>query len=85
MSDSDYSKSLLLVCRTKKLFECPVETDLAKERAFIAAKYPFFFQIFLRIRFFDREVRFFGTAIFKKITNFILVCEKHVLIVLFSF
>lgn len=50
----------------KKLFECPVDTDLAKERAFSAAKYPFFFQILLRIRFFDIEVRFFGTAILKK-------------------
>nr|YP_010994851.1 ribosomal protein L32 [Cypripedium lichiangense]WOZ13760.1 ribosomal protein L32 [Cypripedium lichiangense] len=52
-------------CRKKKLFDCPVETDLAKEKAFTAAKEPFFFQIFLRICFFDIEVRFFGTAIQK--------------------
>lgn len=60
----------LFVCCTKKLFACPVEIDLAKEKAFTAAKYPLFFQIFLRIRFFDIEVRFFGTAIQKKVTNF---------------
>lgn len=53
----------LFVCRTKKLFEFPVERDLPKENAFNAARYPFFFQKFLRIRFFDAEVRFFGTAI----------------------
>lgn len=61
----NYSKIFLLVCRTKKLFEFPVKMDFAKEKAFIAAKYPLFFQIFLRIRFFDIEVRFFGTAIQK--------------------
>jgi len=56
-----------------------VETDFAKEKAFTAAKYPFFFQIFLRIRFFDIEVRFFGTAIQKKgVPPFIVVCERHV-------
>lgn len=55
--------------------------DFAKEKAFIAAKYPFFFQIFLRIRFFDIEVRFFGTAIQKKeLLIFIVVCERHVLL-----
>lgn len=63
----------------KKLLEHPVETDLAKERAFTAVKYPFFFQIFLRIRFFDREIRFFGTAIQKGVLIFIVVCERHVL------
>lgn len=46
----------------KKLFELPVERDFANEKAFNAAQYPFLFQIFLRIRFFDIEVRFFGTA-----------------------
>lgn len=74
----DYSKIFLLVCRTKKLFEFPVEIDLAKEKAFTAAKYPFFFQIFLRIRFFDIEVRFFGTAIQKELLIFIVVCERHI-------
>nr|QWY25147.1 ribosomal protein L32 [Curcuma singularis] len=65
---------------TKKLFERPVETDFAKEKAFTAAKFPFFFQIFLRIRFFDIEVRFLGTAIKKKgLLIFIIVCERHVL------
>lgn len=53
----------LFVCCTKKLFEFPVERDFPKEKAFNAAQYPFFFQQFLRIRFFDAEVRFFGTAI----------------------
>ena len=47
----------------QKLFEFPVERDFPKENAFNAAQYPFFFQNFLRIRFFDTEVRFFGTAI----------------------
>jgi hypothetical protein len=56
-----------------------VETDLAKEKAFTAAKNPFFFQIFLRIRFFDIEVRFLGTAIQKGLPVFIVVCERHVL------
>ena len=51
------------VCRTKKLFDCPVERDLPNEKAFKAVQYPFFFQLFLRIRFFELEVRFFGTAI----------------------
>lgn len=77
--DLDYSKILLLVCCTKKLFECPVATDLAKESAFSPVKYPFFFQIFLRIRFFDIEVRFFGTAIQKQVLIFIVVCERHIL------
>lgn len=49
----------------KKLFELPVERDFANEKAFNAAQYPFLFQIFLRIRFFELEVRFFGTAILK--------------------
>lgn len=53
----------LFVCRTKKLFEFPVKRDFPNEKAFNAAQYPFRFQIFLRIRFFDIEVRFFGTAI----------------------
>lgn len=61
--DLDYSKTCLFVCCTKKLFEFPVERDFAKEKAFSAAKYPFLFQMFLRIRFFVIEVRFFGTAI----------------------
>ena len=39
---------------------------MAKEKDFNVVQYPFFFQIFLRIRFFDIEVRFFGTAIEKK-------------------
>jgi hypothetical protein len=47
----------------KKLFEFPVERDFAKEKAFHATQYPSIFQIFFRIRFFDIEVRFFGTAI----------------------
>lgn len=55
----------------------PVEMDFAKE---IYCS-PFFFQIFLRIRFFDIEVRFFGTAIQKKeLLIFIVVCERHVLL-----
>lgn len=49
--------------RTKKLFEFPVERDFPKENAFNAVPYPFLFQIVLRIRVFDAEVRFFGTAI----------------------
>jgi hypothetical protein len=49
----------------KKLFEFPVEIDFANEKALKAAQYPFLFQKFLRIRFFDIEVRFFGTAIAK--------------------
>nr|QGK87968.1 ribosomal protein L32 [Corylus yunnanensis] len=49
----------------KKLFEVPVERDFANEKAFNATQYPSAFQIFLRIRFFDIEVRFFGTAIKK--------------------
>ena len=63
---SDYSNVLfydLFFCRTKKLFEFPVERDFPNDNAFKAAQYPFPFQIFLRIRFFDIEVRFFGTAI----------------------
>lgn len=48
---------------TKKLLEFPVERDFPKENAFNAVPYPFAFQLFLRIRFFDAEVRFFGTAI----------------------
>nr|YP_010380801.1 ribosomal protein L32 [Begonia gulongshanensis]UDH54218.1 ribosomal protein L32 [Begonia gulongshanensis] len=56
---------MYLICRTKKLFEFPVESDFANEKAFNAAQYPLLFQIFLRIRFFDIEVRFFGTAILK--------------------
>ncbi|KAL8214554.1 hypothetical protein R6Q57_004003 [Mikania cordata] len=41
----------------------PIERDFPDDEAFNAAPYPFLFQIFLRIRFFDIEVRFFGTAI----------------------
>lgn len=52
-----------LIVVQKKLFEFPVERDFAKEKAFNAARYTFFFQMFLRIRFFDIEVLFFGTAI----------------------
>lgn len=59
------TKGLLPVSRTKKLFECPVEIDLAKDKAFAVTGYPLSFQILLRIRFFRREVRFFGTAISK--------------------
>nr|YP_009559870.1 ribosomal protein L32 [Alnus cremastogyne]AZV03504.1 ribosomal protein L32 [Alnus cremastogyne] len=47
------------------LFEFPVERDFANEKAFNAIQYPSIFQIFLRIRFFAIEVRFFGTAIKK--------------------
>lgn len=47
----------------KKLFDLPVKMDWANEKAFNAVQYPFFFQKFLRIFFFDIEVRFFGTAI----------------------
>lgn len=53
----------LFVCRTTKLFDFPVERDLPSEKAFNAVQYTLLFQIFLRIRFFDIEVRFFGTAI----------------------
>jgi hypothetical protein len=49
----------------KKLCEFPVERDFASEKAFSAARRPWLFQIFFRIRFFDLEVRFFGTAIQK--------------------
>ena len=66
---SDYSNvlfyDLFFFCRTKKLFEFPVERDLPNYNAFKAAQDPLPFQIFLRIRFFDIEVRFFGTAILK--------------------
>lgn len=58
-------QSLIIYLVYKKLFELLVERDLPNEKAFNAAQYPFFFQIFLRIRFFDIEVRFFGTAIQK--------------------
>lgn len=58
-----YLFHFLFVCCTKKLFEFPVERDFPKENAFNAAQHPFLFQKFLRIRFFDAEVRFFGTAI----------------------
>lgn len=56
---------IYLFCCTKKLFELPVESDFPKEKAFNDVQYPFLFQIFLRIRFFEIEVRFFGTAIQK--------------------
>jgi hypothetical protein len=54
---------LFFVCCTKKLFEFPVERDFPNEKAFNAVQYPFLFQIFFRIRFFDVEIRFFGTVI----------------------
>jgi hypothetical protein len=65
--DLDYSNLFyyLVVCRTTKLFDFPVERDFPNEKAFNAVEYPLPFQIFLRIRFFDIEVRFFGTAILK--------------------
>lgn len=62
--DFDYFNIWLLIFCIKKLFELPVERDFANEKAFNAAEYPFLFQIFLRIRFLEIEVRFFGTAIF---------------------
>lgn len=61
--------------------EFPVERDFANEKAFSAAQYPRFFQIFLRIRFFNIELRFFGTAI-QKIISYSLQkfgCERHLL------
>ena len=83
--DSDYFNVLLFflfVCRTKKLFEFPVERDFPKENAFNDAQYPFIFQTFFRIRFFDTEVRFFGTAIEIKIKRLLIGiagCERHLL------
>ena len=71
-SDSDYSDVLLVICRTKKLFEFPVERDFANEKAFNAAQYPPLFHLFLRIRFFNIEARFFGTAI-RKLKDFLLL------------
>lgn len=56
--------------------------DLAKEKALTAAKYPFFFQTFLRIRFFDIEVRFFGTAISKRLILLLYVKDMYCRIVL---
>lgn len=70
--DSDYSNVWFFIYRTKKLFEFPVERDFANEKAFTAAQYPFLFQIFLRMRFFEIEVRFFGTAI-QKLRGFSLL------------
>lgn len=61
--DSDYSNVFLFVCDTKKLFKFPVERDFPNEKAFNAVQKLFLFQVFLRIRFFDFEIRFFGTAI----------------------
>jgi hypothetical protein len=66
----------------QKLFEFPVERVFAKENAFNAAEYPFPFQEFLRIRFFDAEVRFFGTAILIKMKRLLIDiagCERHLL------
>lgn len=63
--DLDYSNLFYYFCRTTKLFDFPVERDFPNEKAFNAVQYPPLFQIFLRIRFFDIEVRFFGTAILK--------------------
>ena len=77
-ADSNYSNVLLFFCRTKKLFEFPVERDFANEKAFNAAQYPPFFQIFLRIRFFNTELRFFGTAI-QKLFITKIGCERHLL------
>lgn len=65
-ADLNYSNVFLFIYRTKKLFEFPVETDFANEKALTAAQYPPFFQIFLRICFFNIELRFFGTAIQKR-------------------
>lgn len=78
--NSDYSKIWLLIFRIKKLFEVPVERDFANAKAFNAAEYPFLFQKFLRIRFLEIEVRFFGTAIQKWINRLFTVlvgCERH--------
>lgn len=63
--NSDYSNIWLFIFRIKKLFEFPVERDFANAKAFNDAEYPFLFQKFLRIRFLEIEVRFFGTAIQK--------------------
>lgn len=46
-ADSDYSDVLLVICRTKKLFEFPVERDFANEKALNAAQYPPIFHLFL--------------------------------------
>ena len=80
----------LFICRTKKLFEVPVESDFANEKAFNAAQYPPFFQIFLRIRFFNIELRFFGTAIIKsnslqKLDVKDIYCLKQIFFLLFIF
>lgn len=58
----------LVICNLsyKKLLEFPVERDFPNDKAFNANQYAFAFQIVLRIRFFDIEVRFFGTAIENK-------------------
>lgn len=56
---------LFLVVQNFFFFEFPVERDFDNEKAFNATQYPSLFQKFLRIRFFDIEVRFFGTAIKK--------------------
>ena len=76
----------------KKPFEFPVERDFANEKAFSAAQYPPFFQIFLRIRFFNIELRFFGTAI-QKIKSYSLqkldvkdiYCLKQIIFFFFQF
>lgn len=66
-----------LTCRTKN-FEFPVEIDFDNEKAFNATQYTFLFQKFLRIRFFNIEVRFFGTAIQKRVFIYYFVgCQRH--------
>lgn len=56
-----------------------VERDLPNEKALNAAQYPLFFQKFLRIRFFEIEVRFFGTAIKNPFFIGIVECQRHLL------
>ena len=52
---------------------------LLKNKIVLWKNKSFFFQRFLRIRFFDIEVRFFGTAIQKGNYFFLVVCERHLL------
>ena len=54
--------------------------DFNIEKAFNAAQYPFFFQIFLRICFLEIEVRFFGTAIENGLFIVLVGCERHLLV-----
>jgi hypothetical protein len=62
-----------------------VEIDLAKEKAFIAARHAFPFRTFLRILFLDLEVRFFGTAITNNgFNSYIIYCDvKDILCISF--